>query len=233
MEAIILAGGMGTRLQSVVSDLPKAMAPVAGQPFLYYVLQSLEAAGFDHIILAVGYKHEVIEAWLADYATTMRISIVVEEEPLGTGGATRLSLCQAEREEVFILNGDTWFAVDYKEMIACHQKLGAETTLALKEMKEFDRYGIVELDEEARIKAFREKQYCASGLINAGVYLINRRVLRDYPERFSLERDYFEKVVADGKLGGFPSDRYFIDIGIPEDYAQAQKDFADGKYNTL
>ncbi|MDL2255803.1 nucleotidyltransferase family protein [Parabacteroides sp. OttesenSCG-928-K15] len=233
MEAIILAGGMGTRLQSVVSDIPKAMAPVAGRPFLFYLLQSLERNGFGHVILAVGYKHEVIEEWLATYETCMRISIVIEEEPLGTGGAARLSLCQAEEEDVFILNGDTWFPVGYAQMLSFHKTLGTEATLALKEIKDFDRYGIVEMRDDAHIQGFREKQYCKAGLINAGVYLINRRILDGYPKRFSLERDYFEQVVAAGRLGGFPSDRYFIDIGIPEDYAQAQKDFADGKYKTL
>ncbi|MDF9830961.1 nucleotidyltransferase family protein [Parabacteroides sp. PF5-6] len=233
MEAIILAGGMGTRLQAVVRELPKAMAPVAGRPFLYYLLETLEAAGFDHVILAVGYRHEVIEEWLSAFSTRMRISLVVEEEPLGTGGAARLSLCQAEQPDVFILNGDTFFPVDYAAMLVSHREMGAEATLALKEMRSATRYGLVELHNDAHIARFREKQTGESGLINGGVYLIRREALRHYPDRFSLEKDYFEAVVGSKKLAGFLSGRYFLDIGIPEDYEQARKDFADGKYKTF
>lgn len=233
MEAIILAGGMGTRLRSVVSDIPKSMAPVAGNPFLYYLLRSMESAGFDHIILAVGYKHEVIEEWLSTYHTSLRISLVCEEEPLGTGGAVRYALCQAEKKEVFVINGDTFFDVGYRAMLAFHRQTGAEATLALKQMTDFDRYGAVLLNEESHITAFREKQYCASGLINGGVYLLNSHLLRDYPVKFSLEKDYFEKAVGSGRLSGFPSDGYFIDIGIPADYEQAQADFKDGRYQAL
>lgn len=233
MEAIILAGGMGTRLRSVVSDMPKSMAPVAGNPFLFYLLQSMESAGFDHIILAVGYKHEVIEDWLSTYQTSVRISLVLEEEPLGTGGAVRYALCQAKDKEVFVVNGDTFFDVDYPAMLAYHRQTGAEATLALKQMTNFDRYGAVLLNKESRITLFREKQYCESGMINGGIYILQLHVLRDYPEKFSLEKDYFEKVVGSGRLTGFPSKGYFIDIGIPADYEQAQADFKDGKYKTI
>ncbi|MDH6535174.1 D-mannose-1-phosphate guanyltransferase [Parabacteroides sp. 52] len=233
MEAIILAGGKGTRLQSVVSDVPKSMASVAGKPFLYYLLRSLEEAGFRHIILAVGYKYEVIERWLSTYETSLRLSLVVEEEPLGTGGAVKFSLCQAEEPDVFIVNGDTYLGVDYARMLAFHQETQAEATLALKPMKDFDRYGAVDLHPDSRILRFREKQYEASGLINAGVYLIKREALRNYPDRFSLEKEYFEKRVDTCHLAGFPSEVYFIDIGVPEDYAKAEIDFADGKYKTL
>jgi len=233
MEAIILAGGMGTRLQPVVKDIPKAMAPVAGKPFLYYLLESLENAGFNHIILAVGYKHEVIEKWLSTYKTNMSLSLVIEEEPLGTGGAVKQALCQAKEPDVFILNGDTFFPVNYTFMLSFHQEMHVEATLALKEMRPATRYGLVELHKDAHIVRFREKQYCDNGLINGGVYLIQRKALENYPDKFSLEKDYFEKVVEIQKLAGFPSDRYFLDIGIPEDYEQAQKDFADGKYKTF
>lgn len=233
MVAIILAGGMGTRLQSVLKDRPKAMAPVNGQPFLYYLLESLNEAGIEHIILSVGYKHEVIEEWLSTYKTRMRISIVVEEEPLGTGGATKLSLCQTEEQDVFVLNGDTFFPVDYSFMLSYHHQMRTEATLALKEMSPVTRYGLVELHKDSRIARFREKQYCESGLINGGVYLVKRQALLEYPEKFSLEKDYFEKIVKTGQLAGFPSDRYFMDIGIPEDYEQLQKDFADGKWKTV
>ncbi|MDH6358713.1 nucleotidyltransferase family protein [Parabacteroides sp. PF5-9] len=233
MEGIILAGGMGTRLQSVVSDVPKCMASVAGQPFLSYLLNVLQEAGFKHIILSLGYKSEVIEAWLRLNPFDMQISTVVEDHPLGTGGAVKLALTAATQSHVFILNGDTFLAVDYVRMLRFHREKQADATLALRTMTDFDRYGVVEMNDRSEIIAFREKRYCRSGLINGGTYLLNSEELNDYPEKFSLEKDYFEKRVAGHGLAGFVTDGYFIDIGIPEDYEQAQTDFANGRYKTL
>lgn len=234
MEAILLAGGLGTRLQSVVSDIPKCMAPVAGKPFLSYLLATLEKAGFTHIILSLGYKHESIEEWIKTVRTSMKISSVIEQHPLGTGGAVRLALSQATQKEVFVLNGDTYLGVNYTEMLKLHLQTQAQATLALKEMKNFDRYGLVDIENKShRIQQFREKQFCKAGLINGGIYLINRNELDNYPEKFSLEKEFFEATVSIGKLSGYISEGYFIDIGIPEDYARAQTDFEDGKYETI
>lgn len=230
MEAVILAGGMGTRLRSVVSDVPKCMAPVAGKPFLHYLLNTLEKAGFTHIILSLGYKHEMIEEWIQTVSTSMRISFVIEDHPLFTGGAVKLALSKAEEPEIFILNGDTFLEVRYADMLKLHKDTKAHATLALKEMHDFERYGLVEINPEThRILQFHEKQFCKSGLINGGIYLINRDELAGYPEKFSLEKEYFEKNVTTRILSGYLSDGYFIDIGIPEDYAQAQIDFKNGK----
>lgn len=229
MEAIILAGGLGTRLQSVVQDVPKCMAPVAGKPFLFYLLKDLETAGFQHVILALGYKHEVVTQWISTCKTALKISFVVENEPLGTGGAVKLSLAQTSREAVFTLNGDTFLALNYPAMMAFHNEKKAAATLALKEMHHFERYGMVETNEDARIVRFREKQYCDRGFINGGVYVINRNVLDGFPEKFSLEKDFFEPQVSAGQLAAFPTSGYFIDIGVPEDYHRAQIDFYDGK----
>lgn len=232
MECVVLAGGKGTRLRSVVSDLPKCMAPVAGRPFLAWLLDDLREAGFDHIILSLGYKHEAVEAWVASRPDRDSITCVVEEEPLGTGGGVRLALRQARENAVFILNGDTFFGVDYPAMQAFHRQSGAQATLALKPLRDFDRYGEVTLDGEGRITAFREKRPCAEGLINGGVYLLQRDALAEMPERFSLEKDYFEPKAESAGLAGFRSEGYFIDIGIPADYARAQRDFADGAYRS-
>ena len=232
MECVVLAGGKGTRLRSVVSDLPKCMAPVAGRPFLAWLLDDLREAGFDHIILSLGYKHEAVEAWVATRPDRDSITCVVEEEPLGTGGGVRLALRQAREDAVFILNGDTFFGVDYPAMQAFHRQSGAQATLALKPLRDFDRYGEVTLDGEGRITAFREKRPCAEGLINGGVYLLQRDALAEMPERFSLEKDYFEPQAESAGLAGFRSEGYFIDIGIPADYARAQRDFADGAYRS-
>ena len=233
MECVVLAGGKGTRLRSVVSDLPKCMAPVAGRPFLAWLLDDLREAGFDHIILSLGYKHEAVEAWVATRPDRDSITCVVEEEPLGTGGGVRLALRQAREDAVFILNGDTFFGVDYPAMQAFHRQSGAQATLALKPLRDFDRYGEVTLDGEGRITAFREKRPCAEGLINGGVYLLQREALAEMPDRFSLEKDYFEPHAESAGLAGFRSEGYFIDIGIPADYARAQRDFAGGAYHNF
>lgn len=234
MECIILAGGMGTRLQSVVSDVPKCMAPVAGHPFLHYLITTLIEAGFKHIILSLGYKHEIIGEWLGANRFSADISTVVEEVPLGTGGAVKLALSKARTENVFVLNGDTFFGLNYPELLNLHRQTSASATLALKRMEKFSRYGVVDIEQESRrILRFNEKQYCESGLINGGIYLINRNELDGYPAKFSLEKDFFEAKVATSILSGYISEGYFIDIGIPDDYAQAQTDFKDGRYKAL
>jgi len=231
MECVILAGGMGTRLRSVVSELPKCMAPVAGKPFLHYIVSSLETFGFDHIIFSLGYKHECIEEWIASLDCSARLDFVVEDEPLGTGGGVRYALTKAREDDVFVLNGDTFFDVNYAEMLDLHRSAGASATLALRPMRDFDRYGTVNLGEDGcSVTAFLEKQHCEEGLINGGVYVIHRDALAALPQKFSMEKDFFEKIVGGGKVAGYVSDGYFIDIGIPSDYAQAQDDFASGRY---
>ena len=227
MECIVLAGGMGTRLRSVVSDVPKCMAEVAGKPFLHHIVRSLESAGFSHIIFSLGYKHECVEEWITLHNGPAEISYVVESEPLGTGGGVLLALSRAREENVFVLNGDTFFRVSFAEMLSAHMASGCSATLALKPMRDFDRYGAVTLSE-GRIVNFGEKVYCAEGLINGGVYVVRRPSLADMPRKFSLEKDFFEPLARSGGIGGFESDGYFIDIGIPEDYAKAQSDFERG-----
>lgn len=222
----MLAGGFGTRLRSVVADVPKCLAPVVGRPFLAYLLASLEQAGFDHIILSLGYRHEQVENWLASFPTRMRVDCVVENEPLGTGGAVKFAAQKAEEADVFILNGDTFFEIDYKDMAAWHRRTGAEATLALRKMVNFDRYGIVETaGENRRIVAFREKAPCAEGWINGGTYLIRTEALRALPDRCSLEKAYFESRFRTAVFTGYFSEGYFIDLGIPDDYARIQEDF--------
>jgi D-glycero-alpha-D-manno-heptose 1-phosphate guanylyltransferase len=134
---------------------------------------------------------------------------------------------EAKEEHVVVLNGDTMFSVNVKELFIFHQQMNADTTLALKEMKDFNRYGVVNMNDNSIITAFEEKQQRAAGLINGGVYIINRKAFLDkgLPESFSFEKDYLEAFASEGKLYGYKSDSYFIDIGIPQDYEQAQEDF--------
>ncbi|MFT4063005.1 MAG: nucleotidyltransferase family protein [Edaphocola sp.] len=226
MECIVLAGGLGTRLSSVVSDVPKCMAPVAGKPFLEHILLFFESQFVDHVIFSLGYKSEVIVEYLRGKAYTFKTSWVIEQEPLGTGGGIRRALAKSREQQVFVLNGDTMFQVDLRQMQRNFRQ-GYKAMLALKPMQHFERYGAVKLAADSTIEAFEEKKLQTEGLINGGVYLINKMLanLDVYPEKFSFEKDFLEPETLNGSLQGYVSDTYFIDIGIPEDYYKAQEDF--------
>ena len=223
MEAIILAGGLGTRLRSVVSEVPKCMAPVAGKPFLEYVLEWLSRYDIDHVVLSVGYLKEVIFQYVESRSWPFEISYAIEEEPLGTGGGIRLALSRCRGDHVYVLNGDTFFNVDLDAL-----PFAAPVTLALKPMRDFDRYGAVDWDGEL-VTGFREKEACAEGLINGGVYAIDRSQLdlALYPKRFSFEQELLVPLSRLKLVSGRVQEGYFIDIGIPEDYARAQRELPE------
>lgn len=230
-EAIILAGGLGTRLRSVISDVPKCMAPVAAKPFLYYLIEYLKKNGIEKFIFSVGYKYEIIEEYLKKNYATLSYLLSLENEPLGTGGAIKLACTKISEQNVVICNGDTLFKVDVAALANFHESIKAECTLALKPMHDFDRYGVVELNEDNSVKSFKEKKYYTTGLINGGIYALNaEKFLEEHlPEKFSFEKDYLEKKVSSkelnsGKIYGMIQDEYFIDIGIPEDYERAQSE---------
>jgi D-glycero-alpha-D-manno-heptose 1-phosphate guanylyltransferase len=222
--AIILAGGLGTRLRSVVADIPKCMAPVAGKPFLHYVIEYLLSQGIDQFIFSVGYKSQMIIAYVNEQYPTIHAQFSVEEEPLGTGGAIKRACSLVNEENVLVLNGDTIFKADINTLLSFHLKSGSDCTLTLKPMQHFDRYGVVELNDDATISNFKEKQYYSSGLINGGVYVLKVPVFlqEPLPEKFSFEKDYLEAFVNKRKMHGIVQREYFIDIGIPEDYEKAQ-----------
>ena len=234
MEAIILAGGFGTRIQSVVSDVPKPMAPVCGKPFLYYILQSLVQQKIERIILAVGYKNEVIINYLGYKFQSADLIYSIEVEPLGTGGGIRKGIEMTVGKKVLIINGDTYFDLSISELDQFHSNGNFDLTMCLKPMVHFDRYGTVTVDQNMVI-GMKEKQACESGLINGGVYLINREIIEKFPvgSKFSFEKDFLEKEVNHLKFGAFISDNFFIDIGIPEDYEKAQEDFKGKKNKAL
>ncbi len=226
--AIVLAGGFGTRLRSAVPDLPKCMAPVAGRPFITYVIDYLRMQGIQKFIFSLGYKHEVIEAFLTDQYPTLAYQSVIEEEPLGTGGAIKLACSKCPDENVLIVNGDTLFKIQLKELAAIHIKRKAECTLALKPLNNFDRYGVVSIDENNKITSFHEKKFYTSGLINGGVYILNKEAFLKHglADKFSFEKEYLETYYPSGSIYGGVQEGYFIDIGIPQDFEQAQADFA-------
>ncbi|HQX72406.1 MAG TPA: HAD-IIIA family hydrolase [Chitinophagaceae bacterium] len=227
-EAIILAGGLGTRLRESVPDLPKCMAPVAGRPFLFHVINYLRSQGVEKFIFSLGYKHELIEDYLSTQFSTLSYQCVIEEEPLGTGGAILLACTKATEKNIVVTNGDTLFKIDLHKATMFHNHNNAECTLLLKPMNRFDRYGVVELDEEQLVNSFKEKQFYESGNINGGVYLLNKDKFLDeeFPAKFSFEKHYLEKFYPVRRIYGLIQDAYFIDIGIPEDYNRAQSELS-------
>jgi len=225
-EAIILAGGLGTRLRSAVPDLPKCLAPVGGRPFIGYVTDYFRQAGIRHFIFALGYKHSAFDDFFRQTFPDGGYTISLEQEPLGTGGAIRQACTLGSEKTVLILNGDTFFRIALDSLSAFHRQQAADCSLCLKPMRDFDRFGVVEQDAGQRVTLFREKQYYAEGLINGGVYALCRErfLHEDLPPVFSFEKDYLEKVLVTRRVCGLVQDTYFIDIGIPEDYRRIQNE---------
>jgi len=224
MEAIILAGGFGTRLKSVVTDLPKAMAPIRGRPFLALLLDALADAGFASVILAVGYKSEAIREHFGERYRSLRLNYSVEKTALGTGGAIRLALEQVSDSPVFVLNGDTYLQLDFRAMREAHLAADAPLTVAVKPVADTGRYGALDV-ERGHIRRIAEKGRTGPGLINAGVYLLNARLLARYPlpQAFSFESDFLMTQVEELRPLAFTAGGIFIDIGVPDDYALAQR----------
>ncbi len=228
-ECIILAGGLGTRLRSAVPDLPKCMAPVAGRPFLSFVINRLIQQGAKKFIFSLGYKYEMIQDFVNTQYPQLKSQYSIEADPLGTGGAIKLAAKKVTAKTALVVNGDTLFNIRLNTLDAFHQEHGADCTLSLKPMKNFDRYGIVELNTDQRIKSFREKQFYKEGLINGGIYAlqVTKFLEEAFPEKFSFEKDYLEKLYTTRQMFGVIQDEYFIDIGIPEDYEKAGRELAN------
>lgn len=231
MEVIILAGGLGTRLQSEVRDVPKCMAPVANKPFLWHLLNKLKKYhNITRVILSVGYLRNVI----FDYIPTIRndypfeIDYSVETYPLGTGGGIKFAMQKTQDDCVVVINGDTFFDVNLNELVSAHQnRKEAKLTIALKPMKDFNRYGTVSVDADFRVLKFNEKKPCTEGYINGGVYVLSKddSIFDNLPEKFSFETEVmYKKCGENGFIFGVVQDNYFIDIGIPEDYHKANID---------
>ncbi|MEM6597366.1 MAG: nucleotidyltransferase family protein [Cyanobacteria bacterium P01_D01_bin.36] len=231
MDAVVLVGGLGTRLRSLISEVPKPMAPVGERPFLDILLEDLlRSSAITRVVLAVGYKHEVVQNYFGAQAYGRDVIYAIEHEPLGTGGGIRNAIAHTKSDEVLILNGDTLFQIDVEAMVKQHRQQQAELTMALKPMRDFERYGAVNT-ESSRIVGFEEKRYREEGLINGGIYLVNKDILNqpfletaELPHKFSFETDFLQPHVQKMQVHSFISDGYFIDIGIPEDYQRAQRE---------
>jgi NDP-sugar pyrophosphorylase family protein len=226
VPAVVLAGGLGTRLRPIIGDLPKALAPVRGRPFLAYQLELLKRRGITRIVLCTGYGHDLIQAHCGDGAALgMQILYSVEEQPLGTAGA----LQQARRhlqETFLVLNGDTYFVADISALLANHRQGGAPATLALVEVPQAGRFGAVTLDAQGHITRFAEKRRRSAGLINSGIYVFEPEIWAHFPRRvpLSLENDVFPLLAEQRLLRGHVLEGYHMDIGTPESYAQFQQD---------
>lgn len=222
MEAIILAGGFGTRLKPCVEDLPKPLAPIGGRPFLAYLLDYLVANGVCRVIISTGYMAEKIEQAIGTEFGGMHVDYCKEETPLGTGGAIKKALGMCRNDFAVVINGDTFYNVDLGEMAAKHKSLGTPITVAAKMLKNVERSGFLET-EGGLLTGFCEKGASGAGLINGGIYLINKNALDCISEeKFSFEKQVLEKLLM--PVGVFESDTYFIDIGIPEEFARANEE---------
>lgn len=230
MEAIVLAGGLGTRLRSAVSDLPKCLAPIGDKPFLFFLLEELARQGVTRVILSVGYRKEKVMEYVEGREWPFEVVWAVEEEPLGTGGGIRLALSMAREERVLVLNGDTFFHVELADLLSVE----APVVMALKPMRDFDRYGAVAVIPNGRegsvqVQSFCEKKPCTEGLINGGVYALDKDLFvgLELPEKFSFEEAVLEPFAREGKVAGKVCDGYFIDIGIPSDFERAQRELPE------
>jgi NDP-sugar pyrophosphorylase family protein len=222
VDVVILAGGQGTRLQSVPGDVPKPLRPVNGRPFLSYLLDQIRASGGRRIILSLGYRPDAFR----EFATREGLEVSVEPAPLGTGGGLRNAFPLLRSDAVMAMNGDSYAAVDLGLLAALQRRRKARAMMLLAEVADASRYGRVEIDEDGSVLSFSEKGEAGPGLINAGVYVLQRSVVADIPEgrAVSLERETFPSLIGTrffGEPGAFP----FMDIGTPESYAASSEFF--------
>ena len=219
MEAIILAGGKGTRLKDVVRDIPKPMAPIHGKPFLEYLVIQLARWNIRDIVLSVGYKYEIIQDYFKDgkrWNATIRYS--VEDSPLGTGGAIRESARLIDDDNFLVMNGDSYFDLDFDIFRTFHLSKKSSLSLALAARDDTDRYGRVTVDNSGKVIGFQEKSSDNPGLINSGIYFFSRNMLSIFPPgNVSLEQNTLPQLIGKG-LYAMAINAFFIDIGIPNDY---------------
>lgn len=226
LTALILAGGFGTRLQSVVKDVPKPMADVRGEPFLAHLIRYYQLQGVTQFVLSVGYKADTIIDYFSDSFESAPIQYIRENVPLGTGGAIKYALnhLATDWQPDLILNGDTWYEANVSELIGFAMAKHVPVSLSVKPLPLNDRYGSVVLEASGRISGFRADPSDHAN-INAGCYYIQaatlQTILARYPDTFSFESSCLPQLAQAGQLSGYICDATFLDIGIPEDYAKA------------
>ncbi|WNV05352.1 nucleotidyltransferase family protein [Candidatus Methylospira mobilis] len=226
MEAIVLAGGLGTRLRQTVPDLPKPMAPIAGRPFLEILLSMLAGKRFARVVISLGYMSEKIISHFGASYRGMELVYEIDPLPLGTGGAIRAALARCTADHAFVFNGDTYIDLD-TEALERYWQIKKNPLIVVRKVKETARFGCVEL-RDGRVTAFLEKGRDGCGLINAGCYVLPTDALDEFPmgKPFSIESDYFVRNAQSIRFDGFVYSGRFIDIGVPDDYALAQSELA-------
>jgi NDP-sugar pyrophosphorylase family protein len=228
IDAIVLAGGMGTRLRGAVPDRPKVLATVRGRPFLTHLLDQLSAAKIENAVISTGYMADMVEAQIGTTYSGLAVSYSREMEPLGTGGAVRLALDKTASDPVLVLNGDSFCEFQLDDLLQFHQDIKARATILLTRVDNIARFGRVETDAQDKVVRFEEKDGSqVPGWINAGVYLLNRDVLNGLPtdQSISMEKEIFPMLISHG-LHAFRGGGKFLDIGTPESYAEAERFFS-------
>ncbi|CDT93205.1 HddC [Vibrio coralliirubri] len=218
-DVVILAGGLGTRLKKISGEIPKPMVDISGQPFLYRLMKYLEKQGVKRIILSLSYRADyIIERVTSDIPVNCKVDFVIESEPLGTGGAIKLATNKVETEKFIVLNGDTYCELDYNAFIKFSQN--SQLLISGVEVEDVSRYGSLQLDQDNNVLAMIEKGRSGSGIINSGIYILDKNIIESFPEeKFSFETEFIP--MFEGIFKAYTSKPYFIDIGIPEDYHQA------------
>lgn len=227
MEAIVLAGGFGTRLRKVVPDLPKPMAPVAGKPFLEILLHALASKGFNRVVLSLGFMADKVIAHFGDQFMGLELVYEVENSPLGTGGAVRQAFMHCREDHVFVFNGDTYLDLEVARAESQWQAHHVPIIVA-RDVPDTTRYGRLETIN-GRVIGFLEKGTAGAGIINAGCYVLPVDVLNEFAlgQTFSLELDFLTKAIGKQRVDVFVTSGHFIDIGVPEDYVRAQTELAE------
>ncbi|RMH59572.1 MAG: nucleotidyl transferase [Candidatus Hydrogenedentota bacterium] len=223
IDAILLAGGKGERLRSLLGKHQKVAAPIGDKPFFLHILRHLADQGVRRVVVAAGFRSVEIRAALVSYPPPLPVIVVVEKKPLGTAGAVRKALTKTRSDPVLIVNGDTWAEIPLASFFDYHTGVNSELTIAVRWKKHTTRFGRVECDRSGRILRFEEKGAKKSGHINAGWYLANRRVLQALPKLapLSLETDVFPRLIGRA-LHAWRGRFRFLDIGTPGSFSKAQ-----------
>ncbi|HOF88250.1 MAG TPA: NDP-sugar synthase [Armatimonadota bacterium] len=234
MDAILLVGGFGTRLMPLTQRLPKPLIPLANIPFVERQIAWLREAGVDHVILSLHYNAELFQRYFAQKTPDVAISFAIEDTPLGTGGAIKNCVPFLSADRLYICNGDIFTTLHLPKMLRAHRDTGARISIALNEVEDPSRFGVIETDADGRIHTFTEKpprHLARSRDINAGIYLFEREVLAHFPDGpCSVERDIFPALLrAELPMHGYRAPQYWTDLGTPGDYLQAHRDILDGR----
>jgi len=227
VSAIILAGGLGTRLRKVVSGQPKVMVEINEQPFVYYLLDQLANAEIERVIISTGYMGHVIEETVGSSYKRLRIDYSREEMPLGTAGALKLAGLAVDTELCLVMNGDSYMEFDLLSLLTFYKQKNANITLLVRSVTDTSRFGSIQMSDQNEIVQFMEKGCSTNGgLINAGVYLMKKPTIHKIPDKIpcSLEYDFFPAMIGKG-VYGYQAEGKFIDIGTPESYSEAERFF--------